>query len=96
MDASIVAACSRPRPVTTRTGLKVDAAGHVYVSSAAGVLVLSSLGARLGDIVLPGAVNFTFGEPDRNVLFVTADTAIWAVELTATSPQPSITTGITP
>lgn len=77
-------------------GLKVDAAGHVYVSSAAGVLVLSSLGARLGDIVLPGAVNFTFGEPDRNVLFVTADTAIWAVELTATSPQPSITTGITP
>jgi sugar lactone lactonase YvrE len=28
-------------------------------------------------------VNFTFGGPGRDVLFITADTAIWAAELNA-------------
>jgi sugar lactone lactonase YvrE len=37
----------------------------------------------LGEISLPGAVNFTFGGPHRNVLFITADTAIWAAVLNA-------------
>ena len=30
---------------------------------------------------LPGAVNFAFGGPDRNVLFITTDTAVWAAVL---------------
>lgn len=62
-------------------GLKVDAAGRVYVSSAAGVEVLTPDGAPLGRINLPGAVNFTFGGPGDNVLFITADTAVWAAVL---------------
>ena len=64
-------------------GIKCDADGRVYVSSSAGVQVFSPEGERLGEIELPGAVNFTFGGPGRNVLFITADTAIWAATLHA-------------
>jgi gluconolactonase len=59
-------------------GLKVDAAGRVYSSAADGVRIFSPAGERIGEIPLPGAVNFTFG---GNVLYVTADDAIWAAEL---------------
>lgn len=62
-------------------GLKVDLEGRVYVSSDAGVLVLSPEGDLLGRIDVPGAVNFTFGGPDRNHLFITTDTAVWAAVL---------------
>ena len=60
-------------------GLAVDARGRVYASAADGIHVFSPGGERIGEIELPGAVNFTFGGRDRDVLFVTADTAIWAV-----------------
>jgi gluconolactonase len=64
-------------------GLKVDGDGRIYASAQHGVQVFDPLGNLLGDIVLPGAVNFTFGGPDRNVLFITADAAIWAAVLNA-------------
>jgi gluconolactonase len=60
-------------------GLKVDAAGRVYSSAADGVHIFDPTGERIGEIPLPGAVNFTFG--DRDVLYITADDAIWAAEL---------------
>jgi gluconolactonase len=59
-------------------GIKVDTAGRVYSSSFSGVQVFDPGGERLYEIELPGAVNFTFGGPGRDVLFITADTAIWA------------------
>jgi gluconolactonase len=62
-------------------GLAVDAAGRLYASAAGGIHVFAPGGERIGEIELPGAVNFTFGGPGRNVLFVTADTSIWAVLL---------------
>jgi gluconolactonase len=65
-------------------GLKVDAAGHVYVSAFSGVLVFNPCGDLIGEIRLPGAVNFAFGGSDGNVLFITADNAIWAATLRAT------------
>jgi gluconolactonase len=65
-------------------GLAVDAAGRVYASAAGGIHVFSPAGEPIGEIELPGAVNFTFGGRDRDILFVTADTAIWAVQLCAT------------
>jgi gluconolactonase len=68
-------------------GLKVDAEGRVYVSATSGVLVLSPDGDLLGEIAVPGAVNFTFGGPDGNVLFVTCDTAVWAAVLDVTAPR---------
>jgi len=68
-------------------GLKVDDEGRVYASSFSGVQVFSPLGDLLGEVALPGAVNFAFGGPDGNVLFITADTAIWAAVLNATGPH---------
>jgi gluconolactonase len=62
-------------------GLAVDADGRLYASAASGIHVFSRSGELLGEIELPGAVNFTFGGPDRDILFVTADTSIWAVFL---------------
>jgi gluconolactonase len=67
-------------------GLKVDSAGRVYTSSFSGVQIFDPSGDLIGEIALPGAVNFTFGGRDRNVLFITADTAIWAAHLQATGP----------
>jgi sugar lactone lactonase YvrE len=43
--------------------------------------VLSPEGDLLGQIDVPGAVNFTFGGPGRRVLFITNDTAVWAAVL---------------
>jgi gluconolactonase len=64
-------------------GIKVDMEGRVYVSSPRGVQILDSRGEPLGEIELPGAVNFSFGGLGRNVLYITADTAIWAAVLNA-------------
>jgi gluconolactonase len=61
-------------------GVKVDAAGRVHTSSADGIRVFSPEGDPLAEIPLPGAVNFAFGGPESNVLFVTTDTAVWAVK----------------
>jgi hypothetical protein len=38
----------------------------------------------LGEIRLAGAVNFTFGGPRRDALFITTDDAIWAAVLHTT------------
>ena len=62
-------------------GLKVDMAGRVYASSFSGVQVFNPVGDLIGEINLPGAVNFCFGGPRRNVLYITADTAVWAAHL---------------
>jgi len=62
-------------------GIKVDRAGRVYASASSGVQVFSPDGDLIGQIVLAGAVNFTFGGPGGQVLFITTDTAIWAAVL---------------
>ena len=62
-------------------GIKVDRDGRVYASSSSGVQVFSPAGDLIGQISLPGAVNFTFGGPGDQVLFITTDTAVWAAVL---------------
>jgi gluconolactonase len=62
-------------------GIKVDEQGRIYASAANGVRILDERGGQIGEIELPGAVNFTFGGPARDVLFITTDTAVWAAEL---------------
>lgn len=64
-------------------GLAVDTRGRIYTSAAGGVRVLSPGGELLGEIVLPGAVNFTFGGRGGSTLFVTTDTSIWAATIAA-------------
>ncbi|MFN0153160.1 MAG: SMP-30/gluconolactonase/LRE family protein [Gaiella sp.] len=73
-----------PRVVAKSTpehpdGLAVDAAGNIYCSASTGIHVFSPAGELIDEIDLPGAVNFTFGGPERSVLYVTADSAVWAV-----------------
>jgi gluconolactonase len=75
----IVARTTREHP----DGLKVDGEGRIYASAATGIRVYAPSGGLIGEIRLPGAVNFTFGGTDRNVLFITADTAVWAATLAA-------------
>ncbi len=62
-------------------GLKSDASGRLYATYDGGVEVLAPDGKPLGAIDVPGAVNFCFGGPNGNVLFITADTAIYAAHL---------------
>ncbi len=62
-------------------GLKVDAKGRVYASCFSGVQVFDPDGELIGEIKLPGAVNFTSGGPGRDVLFITTDAAVWAAVL---------------
>jgi gluconolactonase len=64
-------------------GLKVDSKGRVYSSSASGLLVYNTSGNLIGEIVAPGVANFTFGGPDNNILYMMADTVIWAAEIKA-------------
>ncbi len=65
-------------------GIKVDRAGRVYASASSGVQVFSQAGDLIGQISLPGAVNFTFGGPGGQVLFITTDRAVWAAVLATT------------
>jgi gluconolactonase len=76
-------------PAGIPDGITVDRRGRVYVSAAAGVLVYGPDGDLLGEIPVPGAVNFAFGGRSRNVLLITADTAVWAAVLPATGPHPA-------
>jgi gluconolactonase len=64
-------------------GLKVDSEGRVYGSAFSGVQIFDPAGGLVDEIDLPGAVNFTFGGPDRDVLYVTTDDAVWAVQTDA-------------
>ena len=61
-------------------GIKVDSEGRVYSSSFSGVQIFSAEGELLEEILLPGAVNFTFA---GSTLVITTDTAIWAARLSA-------------
>ena len=64
-------------------GLKVDRDGRVYASSFSGVQIFDPSGQLLGEIHLPGAVNFCFGGAERDLLLITTDTAVWAAALAA-------------
>ena len=68
-------------------GLKADSAGRLYATFAGGVEILDPDGSPIGAIDVPGAVNFCFGGPERDVLFITADTAIYAAHLESKGPQ---------
>jgi gluconolactonase len=60
-------------------GLKVDRTGRIYASATHGIQIFGPDGGELGSIDLPGAVNFAFAR--NGLLYVTTDTAIWAVDL---------------
>jgi gluconolactonase len=63
-------------------GMRVDAAGRLYVSAKDGVQVFDAEGVLLGKIRTPEtAANCTFGGEGKRTLFITAVSTVWAVEL---------------
>jgi gluconolactonase len=64
-------------------GIKLDRDGRVYASSFSGVQIFDPDGELLGEIHLPGAVNFCFGGPEADRLLITTDSAVWAAALAA-------------
>jgi gluconolactonase len=78
-DGRVVATSTPDHP----DGIKIDSEGRIYATSSSGVQIFEPNGNLVGEIELPGAVNFAFGAPEGNVLYITADTAIWAAVLNA-------------
>jgi len=68
-------------------GLKLDSAGRVYSSSASGIQVFDRGGDLIGEILAPGVANFCFGGPQRDVLFMMADTCIYQARIAAQGAQ---------
>lgn len=66
----------------TPDGLAMDADGNVYASTSAGIEVFAPDGTRWGVIAVPQApANCAFGGPNGTTLYITARTALFAVEL---------------
>jgi sugar lactone lactonase YvrE len=59
-------------------GVRVDAEGRVYATSADGIHVFSPDGRPLDEIALPGAVNFAL---TSDAMIITADRGIWTAGL---------------
>ena len=59
-------------------GVKVDAHGRVYATTAGGIRIFAPDGRTLSEIDLPGAVNFAL---TSDALFITADQGIWTAGL---------------
>lgn len=72
-------------------GIVCDAAGNVYSAALSGVQVFNPSGDLIGEICVPGVVNFTFGGRTNNRLFMTNDTAIWVATLQASGATRPIT-----
>ncbi len=63
-------------------GLRVDEAGNVFTSAFDGVQVYSPDGELLGKVLVPerATANCAFGGEDGSTLFITASTALYAIE----------------
>jgi gluconolactonase len=70
-------------------GLKVDRAGHVYVSGPGGVWIVSPDGTHLGTIQLPEVpANFAWGDADGRTLYLTARTGLYRIRLAIPGAPP--------
>lgn len=64
---------------STPDGLAVDTAGNVYVATAAGIVVFSSTGTKLGTLATPKfATNLTFGGADGKTLYIAAKGGLYS------------------
>jgi gluconolactonase len=63
-------------------GLKVDAAGNVFVSGPGGVWIISPAGVHLGTLSIPEQpANFAFGDTDGRTLYLTARSGVYRLQL---------------
>lgn len=69
-------------------GLRADLQGNIWTSAGDGVHCYAPDGVRIGKILVPETVsNLTFGGPQRNRLFITATTSLYAVYVAANGAQ---------
>ncbi|MBE7470113.1 MAG: SMP-30/gluconolactonase/LRE family protein [Anaerolineales bacterium] len=69
-------------------GFRVDQHGHIFTSSADSIQVYHPDSQLLGKILVPEKVsNCTFGGPDKNRLFITASTSLYAITLNTQGAQ---------
>jgi gluconolactonase len=74
-------------PRSRADGMAIDAAGRVYVTTAAGIQVIDPRGKHLGIIRLPSiARNAAFGGKDRRMLYLTALESLYRVQTLAEGP----------
>jgi gluconolactonase len=63
-------------------GIKVDNAGHLFVSAPGGLWILSSEGKLLGKIVTPERpANMAWGDKDGRTLYMTAHTSLYKIRV---------------
>lgn len=69
-------------------GFRVDTEGNIFTSSADSVQVYAPDGTHLGKIFVPElCTNLTFGGKDKNILFITAKTSLYAIALNTKGVQ---------
>lgn len=63
-------------------GMTIDERGNIYLTGD-GVTIFNPQGEKIGHIPIPErwTANVTFGGPDRNVLFITASTGLYALNM---------------
>ncbi len=66
-------------------GFRIDQYGNVFTSSADSIQVYAPDGTLLGKIGVPEKVsNCCWGGPERDVLFITASTSLYSIQLSTT------------
>jgi gluconolactonase len=70
-------------------GIKVDQAGHVYLSAPGGVWIFDATGKHLGTIVAPSPVhNFAWGGADGKTLYLCARSNLYRIPLLIEGVRP--------
>jgi gluconolactonase len=68
-------------------GIRLDDAGRIWAGVGDGVHCFDPDGTLIGKLHLPeDAANLTFGGPQRNILFITATTSLYAIRTSITGP----------
>ena len=69
-------------------GFRVDVHGNIFTSSADSVQVYAPDGACLGKILVPEVcTNLTFGGKEKNRLFITGESSLYAIDLNTKGVQ---------
>jgi gluconolactonase len=68
-------------------GMKIDSAGHLWVTAPGGVQVFAADGTCLGTVLVPEKVaNFTWGGPGLKTLYLTAGTTLFSRPVNVPGP----------
>jgi gluconolactonase len=80
-NSRILADLDHPQPGSP-DGMKVDEAGHLFVTGATGIWVFEPDGTHLGVIVTPERpANCAWGDADRKSLYITARTSLYRIRV---------------